>query len=227
VRYTDGDIEDLSLKDLQQLARFERAFYFIKTPMPELELTNGTNRCLNIGAKIKSKDTELKTFLPEKTDSSTFDPDDYNFLKDRYLCPKPVRRIRTTASGRTVHRGRLCIGYIDNLPECKKIRTRVDQLLILKEHTKVYNILCQLREWEMNPRRTELFQGLAANGHDETTEGYYCVDLTEDESKNRCNAENNIGEIKERDAKDEMNPLADEESMTLHEWKCSVLGAQS
>jgi hypothetical protein len=83
VRYTDGNIEDLSLKDLQQLVRFEKAFYLIKTPVPGLELTNGnTNRCLNIDTKIKSKDTELKTFLPEKTDSSAFDPDDNNFLED-------------------------------------------------------------------------------------------------------------------------------------------------
>jgi hypothetical protein len=55
----------------------------------------------------------------------------------------------------------------------------------------------------MNPQRTELFQRLAANGHDETTEGYNYIDLTKDDSKNRCNAENNIGDIKEHDAKGE------------------------
>eukprot|EP00804_Cyclotella_cryptica_P026769 CCRYP_007964-RA/>CCRYP_007964-RA protein AED:0.04 eAED:0.04 QI:694/1/1/1/0.6/0.66/6/882/813 len=72
-----------------------------------------------------------------------------------------------------------------NVPtaEFKKLRRRIDFLLKKDERKEVYKILCQLRNWEMNPLRNEVFRDANENGEESVNE---YVDLTEDIDDKNC-----------------------------------------
>ena len=87
-----------------------------------------------------------------------FDEAEYTTLRQRYLEPR-IRNKPELPDGmilRRQYRGRI----IDtNTPLYRKLRVKVDALLKKNNHEEVYQVLCQLRDWELDPRRVpEIFQ---------------------------------------------------------------------
>ena len=96
--------------------------------------------------------------LPEHVKSTAnavpkFDEKDYNTLYQRYLTPR-IRENVQLAGGMTLRRqykGRIIddqktVGY-------KKLKSKIDILLKKQNHEEVYVLLCQLRDWELNPMK--------------------------------------------------------------------------
>jgi hypothetical protein len=81
-----------------------------------------------------------------------FDEADYTNLCQRYLMPR-TRKKPELPDGmilRRQYRGRI----IDaNTPLYRKLRVKVDAWLRKNNHEEVYRVLCQLRDWELDPRR--------------------------------------------------------------------------
>ena len=81
-----------------------------------------------------------------------FDEDDYVSLHSRYLMPR-IREKVELAGGITLRRqfrGRI---LDQNTPGFRLLRSRVDALTRKSDHVEVYRLLCQLRNWELDPRR--------------------------------------------------------------------------
>ncbi len=94
---------------------------------------------------------------------SLFDEADYTTLCQRYLTPR-TRINPELPDGmvlRRQYRGRI----IDaNTPFYRKLRVQVDALLKKNNHEEVYRLLCQLRDWELDPRRVPaMFQSKRDN----------------------------------------------------------------
>lgn len=127
VEYSDGDLEDLSVKDLRNLAKFAK------------KRTCGNHKP-NASSAGKARQSTI-----------LFDQNEYDELYQRYLSERNERKMHVLPSGMTIrkwHRGR----YIDLLPECKSLKTKIDALLKARDHKEVYIILSQLRKWEINPQ---------------------------------------------------------------------------
>ena len=84
--------------------------------------------------------------------SDLFDADDYTVLSQRYLMPR-IRHNPELPGGmilRRQYRKRIIDAKV---PLYHKLRVKVDALLKKNKHKDVYRLLCQLRDWELDPRR--------------------------------------------------------------------------
>jgi len=120
------------------------------------------------------EDQCVQEVTPEKVQSSRCDEEDYLSLTKRYLKPR-VRENAELPSGVTLRRQvRSC--FLDqNTNGFKELKKKVNALLKKQDHEAVYSILCQLRNFEINPRCVPEtfrsgFRGVAE-----------IVDLTQDE----------------------------------------------
>lgn len=86
-------------------------------------------------------------------EEESYDEDDYKSLHERYLMPR-IREKVELPGGRMLRRQ--CKGrMIDqkNSKGFRMLRIKVDSLLKKNRHDEVYRLLCQLRNWELDPRR--------------------------------------------------------------------------
>ena len=106
-----------------------------------------------------------------------FDEDDYTILHSRYLMPR-IREKVELAGGITLRRQ--CRGRIldQNTPGFRLLRSRVDALTRKNHHVEVYRLLCQLRNWELDPRRVPT--AFRDAGDEDVAE---VLDLTKDEDE--------------------------------------------
>jgi hypothetical protein len=77
--------------------------------------------------------------------------DEYALLHSRYLQPRTRTNVELPASGMILRKQTKC-RWIDQYKELRILKIKIDTLLKNNEHTEVYHLLCQLRDWEMNPR---------------------------------------------------------------------------
>lgn len=131
-------------------------------------------------------------FLPEPAPSAIvqtieFNQKDYDILCERYLSQQTKRKMHVLPSGMAIRReqkGR----YIDlDLPNNASLLSKINALLESKNHKEVYKILCKIRDWEINPQNTEIFEDEDISR--EVQNLHYvdltkdCIDLTQD---NNC-----------------------------------------
>lgn len=167
--YEDGDVEDLSVAELKALA-----FKASK---------------LSHASKISNHSlADPKTPCPEKVKSSNigctdaFDENDYGELYRRYLTPRILENV-DIPRGMTLrrqYRDRMIDKPTDGF---KKLRHKIDFLLKTNERKEVYKILSQLRNWEMNPSKNEVFRDTDENDEDAARE---YVNLTNDSDDKHC-----------------------------------------
>ena len=139
--------------------------------------------------------SETRNIQPEAVKSSTgakptgYDKADYEILKQRYLMPR-VREKAELANGITLRRQFRDRLIDQKTPGFKLLKTKVDSLLKKNYHAEVYRLLCQLRDWELNPERTPaaFHEGNRCDGDveevlDLTKEddgpGKHCIDVDE------------------------------------------------
>ncbi|KAL3791789.1 hypothetical protein ACHAW5_009422 [Stephanodiscus triporus] len=105
------------------------------------------------------------------------DGDDYAILRTRYLMPR-IREKVELAGGITLRRQ--CRGRMidQNTPGFRLLRSRVDALTRKRDHAEVYRLLCQLRNWELDPRRVPT--AFRDAGDEDVAE---VLDLTRDEDE--------------------------------------------
>eukprot|EP01082_Thalassiosira_pseudonana_P007363 g6458.t1 g6458 contig23:506490-509749(-) len=111
-----------------------------------------------------------------------FDENDYRDLHQRYLTPR-VREKAQLPGGMTLRRQ--CRSRIidQKTPGYRKLRHRVDALLKKNNHPDVYRLLCQLRDFELDPRKVpEIFrEEKTGNDDNDDDDGFLeYVDLTND-----------------------------------------------
>mmetsp|Transcript_26188 Transcript_26188/g.56211 ORF Transcript_26188/g.56211 Transcript_26188/m.56211 type:complete len:1361 (-) Transcript_26188:477-4559(-) len=150
--------------------------------------TMETNR--NCKETIPPKDAQPEIVTSNKScvSNSTacnYDEDDYATLHQRYLMPR-IRQKVALAGGITLRRQ--CRGRVidQKTRGFRMLRSKVDALLKKRNHGEVYRLLCQLRSWELDPRRVPAAFQDGSNRDDDVTE---ILDLTkgeEDGSGNTC-----------------------------------------
>jgi hypothetical protein len=77
--------------------------------------------------------------------------EEYALLHSRYLQPRTRTNVELPASGMILRKQTKC-RWIDQYKELRILKIKIDTLLKNNEHSTVYTLLCQLRDWEMNPR---------------------------------------------------------------------------
>ena len=117
-----------------------------------------------------------------------FDEDDYASLQARYLMPR-IREKVELAGGITLRRQ--CRGRILDQKSrgCRMLRSKVDALTRKNHHVEVYQLLCQLRDWELDPRR---MPSAFREGWDKDVSEV--LDLTKDEDERPGSACINVDE---------------------------------
>ncbi|KAL7552079.1 hypothetical protein ACHAWF_015295 [Thalassiosira exigua] len=141
------------------------------------------------GCEERSKPETVKSSDNANASGVTYDQDDYATLRERYLTPR-VREKAELASGITLRRqtkGRMIdqpsVGF-------RLLRTKVDFLLRKGDHPEVYRLLCQLRNWEMDPSRVPavcqkvvgadaVAEFLDLTGEDDNGHDQPCIDVDE------------------------------------------------
>ena len=115
---------------------------------PEAEMGQAPREFENSPAQ---EEQSVREVTPEKVQSSRCDAEDYLALTERYLKPR-IRENAELPSGVTLRRQvRSC--FLDqNTNGFKELKKKVDSLLQKGDHDAVYSILCQLRNFEINPR---------------------------------------------------------------------------
>ena len=201
-KYEDGDMEDMSLEELEKLQQQTR--HHRKTPKT--------------------------TMQPEQVTSSefSFNEKDYNELKERYLTQKVLKNQQLPGGMtlRRTYRDR----YIDVRElKFKKLRQKIDSLQKDDKDIEIYKLLSQLKEWEINPKRDALWRSLGVVDGDCVNElvdltaedEKVCIDVDEEEAKPYhiepvCSAsENNMRrllDIDESDVKLDNSPNGYDES---------------
>ena len=82
----------------------------------------------------------------------SYDEDDYRSLHERYLMPR-VREKVELPNGCTLRRQIRARVIDQNTQGYRMLRCKVDSLLRKNNHSEVYRLLCQLRNWELDPQR--------------------------------------------------------------------------
>lgn len=130
------------------------------------------------------KSVKLQTpSITNKVVCPPFDDAEYNSLCERYLTSR-TRIEPELPSGmilRRQHRGRI----IDATnPLYCKLRVKVDALLKKNNHEEVHQLLCQLRDWELNPRQVPaIFQ---SEKDKEVVEVFDLTNSRDEPSYNNC-----------------------------------------
>lgn len=122
-----------------------------------------------------------KSDIPDEVLSSSirsFNENHYNDLCDKYLSVKTCRRMGELPSGRVIRR-QYRERYVDSFT---KLASKIDNLLNTKQHEKVYNILCQLHDWEIDPRKRAVFAD-SKDAQEDGIQGYAYVDLTQQDDE--------------------------------------------
>lgn len=143
---------------------------------------------------------------PEPVTSTTeklFNQDEYKELCERYLEP-PVRKNHVLPGGITIRQQTGC-KYIDRpTPQFKKLKQKIESLLKANNQTEVYRFFCLLREWEMNPKRNELWRELGfvdEEGVNElvdlTAADKSCVDVEKEAEKKPVHAQSVTSAVRE------------------------------
>lgn len=145
------------------------------------------SRGLENGGDVQKKDDDAEEQQnvqpPEAVSSSridsALDEDEYAKLRERYLMPR-VREKVELPGGRILRRqtkGRI----IDqNTKGFRLLKSKVDTLLRKGDHSEVYRLLCQLKNWEMNPRRVPAAFQDVNRGDEDVAE---VLDLTREEEE--------------------------------------------
>jgi hypothetical protein len=140
-----------------------------------------------IPSKKKQKRNPLKSptempLLPERVESSNvkssdaFDEEDYKVLYQRYLIPR-VREKAEIPGGMTLRRQTKARVIDTPTPGYKKLKQKINELLKKNHREEIYHILCGLRNWEMNPLRTEVWREVDQTDGDDVKE---YLDMTND-----------------------------------------------
>lgn len=121
-------------------------------------LDNNVKRDVTTRPGSSTNDEKKVTIRPDMAISNNddiFNKDDYAILQKRYLHPRIRSNVELPASGmilRTQTKCRWIDQYATTTPVLRILQLRIDTLLKSNDHNKVYHLLCQLRDWEMNPR---------------------------------------------------------------------------
>jgi len=107
--------------------------------------------------------------------------EEYAILQRRYLQPRTRTNVDLPASGMILRKQTKCRWidqYTTTTPVLRILKIKIDALLKNNEHTLVYHLLCQLRDWEMNPRCIPCAFIVRPQVDEDVTE---ILDLTNDE----------------------------------------------
>lgn len=145
-----------------------------------------------------------------------FDAEDYKSLCERYLKTQTIRKMCELQSGMKIRR-QYHMSYIECLPDYVNIQQKINSLLKLENHTEVYFILRQIRNWEISPQEHKVFYDPNIWA-DEVQE---CGTVSRDDVKKDA-----VDLTKEAAGASEERICngANESAMMLYELKCSVLG---
>ncbi|KAL7543162.1 hypothetical protein ACHAXR_012463, partial [Thalassiosira sp. AJA248-18] len=116
--------------------------------------------------------------------AAAYDEGDYASLHQRYLMPR-IREKAELAGGITLRRQCKARVIDQKTRGFRLLKSKVDALLRKKDHGEVYRLLCQLRNWELDPQRVPAVFQDRSSGDDDVAE---VLDLTteEDRSGNHC-----------------------------------------
>jgi len=164
--YKKGHRRWLTAHELIQVAPASQKFYDDQMALTEdVNLDAESNNTKNTPSMSKTtqalstKKSQAKpqpdtiTSKHSTVEEESYDEDDYKSLHQRYLMPR-IREKVELPGGRMLRRQ--CKGrMIDqkNSKGFRLLRTKVDSLLKKNRHGEVYRLLCQLRNWELDPRR--------------------------------------------------------------------------
>ena len=127
--------------------------------------------------------------------------------------------MRELSSGRVIRR-QYKKRYVDEFPS---LAAKIDNLLSMKHHEKVYAILCKLRDWEINPQDRAVFGNLGDKKLGDV-QAYDYVDLTKQNEVVDLTAEKH-SDFKDQGTCIKQERDVSEEKMSLHELQQSVSDA--
>jgi hypothetical protein len=158
----------------------------------------------NDGAMTEEKEKEKVVVTPEKAllkaaepspdvakSSIQFDEQEYEILCNRYLKER-VRENESLPGGMTLRRQKKSRLLDQNISGYKQLGKEVDRLLKRGDRHRVFELLSQLRDFELNPRRVPPALKHISPASDEVAE---CVDLTTDREDECIDVERYIVDV--------------------------------
>jgi len=151
----------LTLHELIQINPSSQKFYDNQMTLPTEDVnqdaeSNSVSKATQALTTKKSRAKSQPDTVTSKhptVEEESYDEDDYKSLHERYLMPR-IREKVELPGGRMLRRQ--CKGRMIDQKKSKgyrMLRTKVDGLLKKNRHGDVYRLLCQLRNWELDPRR--------------------------------------------------------------------------
>jgi len=156
--YKKGHRRWLTLHELIQINPSSQKFYDNQMTLTEdvnqdAESNSVSKATQALTTKKSKPQPDTVTSKHPTVEEESYDEDDYKSLHQRYLMPR-IREKVELPGGRMLRRQ--CKGRMIDQKKSKGfrlLRTKVDGLLKKNRHGDVYRLLCQLRNWELDPRR--------------------------------------------------------------------------